>query len=225
MGDVELNKRNKSRDSNPDISCKSLVALFDGSIEKCETEIAKLEALAKVLEEKDPYTQAHSSRVMTIAEVIADEMGIDEDDLGKISQAAALHDVGKIGVPDEILTKPSKLTEEEIAIVRQHPQIAAQMLSRLLYPTDCVRLVYHHHEWFNGEGYPERNAGEEIPLGSRVIAVADAFDAMTSDRPYREAISPEEAERELLGCSGSQFDPEVVRALTKAKRKGRLLAS
>ncbi len=219
-----MNRHNKNAETNAEISCGRPGALVDGSIEKCGTEIAKPEALAKVLEEKDPYTQAHSNRVMTIAEVIANELGIDEQDVGKISQAAALHDVGKIGVPDEILTKPSKLTPEELVIVRQHPEIAAQMLRRLLYPVECVRLVYHHHEWFNGEGYPEHNAGEEIPLGSRVIAVADAFDAMTSDRPYREAISPDEAEKELLGCSGSQFDPQVVKALTKAKRKGRLQA-
>jgi HD-GYP domain-containing protein (c-di-GMP phosphodiesterase class II) len=140
----------------------------------------------------------------------------------EIAQAAAMHDFGKIGVPNEILSKPDKLTEEEFAIVRQHPAIAAVVLQHLVYPNDWVSVVYHHHEWYNGEGYPAHRAGDDIPLGSRVIAVADAFDAMISDRPYRKAMSTAEAERELIACAGSQFDPEVVNAFRRAKRKGKL---
>ncbi len=214
--------RNDDNSDGEKLSCETLASLFEGSVEKCESELAKLETLARVLEEKDAYTQAHSSRVEIYAEIIANELGVDENARETIRKAAALHDFGKIGVPDEILTKPSKLTKEEIAVIRQHPKIAAQVLERLLYPKDCVNFVYHHHEWFNGEGYPTRRSGEEIPLGARVIAVADAYDAMTSNRPYRKAISSKRAEHELLDCSGSQFDPDVVKAFCNAHKRGKL---
>jgi putative nucleotidyltransferase with HDIG domain len=212
---------------NRTLRCEALAPLFNGSIQKCEGELAQLEtlsleALSRALGEKDPYTEAHSYRVRVYAEVIADELGVKDDAPEEISRAAVLHDLGKLGVPEEILAKPEELTHEEAIVIRQHPQIAADVLGELLYPDECVAYVYHHHEWFNGEGYPAHSAGDGIPLGSRVIAVADAFDAMTSDRPYRKAISLKAAEVELTACAGSQFDPEVVAAFRRARRKGKL---
>ncbi|MBI2954287.1 MAG: HD-GYP domain-containing protein [Chloroflexi bacterium] len=201
---------------------QKLTTLLGEQASKSKSELAKLVTLAKALRRKDPYTQAHSHRVEAYSAVIAGELGVGGQELETIRQAAALHDIGKIGVPDEILTKPDRLTEEEMHIIREHPRIALKMLKDLLYSRECVTSVYHHHEWFNGEGYPARRAGEKIPLGSRVIAVADAYDAMTSDRPYRKATSVKQAERELLYCSGSQFDPEVVKAFCSAKKKGKM---
>ncbi|MBI4322358.1 MAG: HD-GYP domain-containing protein [Chloroflexi bacterium] len=203
-----------------DVVCSSLEILSNDY----DDTLAKVQAMASALEAKYPYNRAHSDRVVAIAEAVADELGLDGEDRSAIVQAAELHDLGKIAVPGEILTKPAKLTAQEREVVQRHPWVAACLLSRLLYSDQCISLVYHHHEWYNGGGYPTRRTGGEIPLGSRVIAVADAFDAMTSDRPYRKAMPLQAAQRELENCAGTQFDPEVVDALFKACHKKRVIA-
>jgi len=126
-----------------------------------------------------------------------------------------LHDIGKIGIDGAILNKPGRLTDEEFEIIKGHPEIAANILSSLEFLTEVVPLVRHHHEHYAGGGYPLGIAGEEIPLGARIIAVADAFNAMTSDRPYRASLAHDVAIRELIKHSGTQFDPEVVRAFLR----------
>jgi len=142
-------------------------------------------------------------------------MGLGADEIEKLRIGALLHDIGKIGIDGAILNKAGRLTDEEFEIIKGHPDIAANILSSLEFLTEVVPLVRHHHEHYAGGGYPLGIAGEEIPLGARIIAVADAFNAMTSDRPYRASLAHDAAIRELIKHSGTQFDPEVVRAFLR----------
>ena len=138
-------------------------------------------------------------------------MGIkNNDELENIGKGALLHDIGKIGIPDKILKKPGKLTAQEWEIIKQHPIIGYKMLSGIKFLREASQIVLHHHEHFNGNGYPTKLKGDSIPLGARIFAVADALEALISDRPYRKALPIEEAKKEIIRCSGSQFDPDVV---------------
>ncbi|MCL5961768.1 MAG: HD-GYP domain-containing protein [Chloroflexi bacterium] len=207
-------RRNRSADCHP------IFSIFDSPDLRADAKPDNLAEVIEALEEKFPHNREHSDRVVEYARLIARELSIQGKHVITICRAACLHDVGKIAVPGEILTKPGALDEREREIIKRHPEAAARLLQALLYPQECIDLVYHHHEWFNGDGYPDHAEGSDIPLGSRVIAVADAFDAMTSDRPYRKAMSLEDAKKEICDCAGSQFDPEVVEALDRAHEKG-----
>jgi putative nucleotidyltransferase with HDIG domain len=169
-----------------------------------------IQALAAAIDAKDPYTRGHSARVAEYAVSIAKQFGLPMPDLETIQAAAYLHDVGKIGIPELILSKAGKLTNEEYEIIKTHPEISAKILAPVHFETDLIPIVRHHHERYNGTGYPDKLSREEIPLKARILAVADSFDAMTSTRPYRPAKSHQAAIRELKRCSGSQFDPKVV---------------
>ncbi|MBA7658730.1 Cyclic di-GMP phosphodiesterase response regulator RpfG [subsurface metagenome] len=155
--------------------------------------------------------------------VIAKKMGIEEEDLFIIEIGALLHDVGKIGVPDAILHKPGPLVVEEYQQIQEHPQKGKKILNNITYLAQAIPCVLHHHERFDGKGYPEKISGTDIPLPGRIISVADAFDAMTSDRPYRIRMSIEQAIGELNKNSGKQFDPKVVDAFVKIWKSGDLL--
>jgi len=143
---------------------------------------------------------------------IAEQLGVPQEQLPDIIKGALLHDVGKIGVPDHILLKPAKLTAEEWIEMRKHPQIGYDMLKRIKFLETAVQIVHCHQEKFDGSGYPQGLAGENIPLGARIFAVADTLDAMTSDRVYRKALPYERARAEMIAYSGTQFDPNVVQA-------------
>lgn len=171
-----------------------------------------LKSLARALEARDHYTRGHSERVANLARSTAQHMGLDESKCLLIYNAALLHDIGKIGVRDAVLLAPRKLTHEEMAIIRQHPAFGNVILGPLKFLGAVSDLVRHHHERWDGAGYPDGIGGEAIPLESRIIAVADAFDAMTSSRPYRHARSKAEAMDEIRGEAGRQFDPDVVEA-------------
>lgn len=182
------------------------------------------------LEVRDFETIAHSRRVVTYARLIAERLGISQTDLDEITLGAALHDVGKIGIPDHILKKPGKLTDDEFEVVRTHPVIGYRMLQGSLvnFPL-ALDVVRHHHERFDGKGYPDGLAGDEISTGARLLAVADAFDVMTTDRPYKQTKSIEEARVEIASLSGAQFCPAAAEAflsldtdLLKAVRHGEL---
>lgn len=175
-----------------------------------------IEALATAIDAKDPYTHGHSARVADYALATARRLELPEDDLEIMQAAAYLHDVGKIGIPEPILTKPGKLTEAEFEIIKTHPEISARILSPVNFHGEVISIVRHHHERFDGHGYPDKVRGTSIPLQARILAVADAFDAMTSARPYRPAIDPEEAKAELLRCAGTQFDQDIVDAFLKS---------
>ena len=171
-------------------------------------------SLAKAVDARDVYTGSHSERVADLAARIATRLGVDREQVELTRLAGSLHDLGKLAIPEEVLRKPGPLSETERLVIERHPQIGFRMLESL--GVDPVAdWVLHHHERWDGAGYPSAVAGETIPLGARIIFVADAYDAMTSDRVYRERFSDEEALDELERCSGTQFDPTVVAALAE----------
>lgn len=169
-----------------------------------------IEGFAYAIDAKDPYTHGHSRRVTRYCEMIARSMELDETEVERIRNAAVLHDIGKIGLRLESLNKPHPLSPEERRVFQTHPQKGCKILAPIHFFEELMPIIYHHHEHFDGTGYPEGKAADEIPLGARILAAADAYDAMTSDRPYRKAMSLEEAVRELRVHAGTQFDPEVV---------------
>ncbi|MBW1723333.1 MAG: response regulator [Deltaproteobacteria bacterium] len=174
--------------------------------------LASLMALVTAIEAKDTYTQQHSTRVTTYALKIARNMGCEKMDLNRLETMGPLHDIGKIGIPDSILNKPGPLTEEETECVRAHPTIGVNIVAPLGLDEQETAIIKHHHERWDGKGYPDGLKGEEIPKLARILAVADAFDAMNSDRAYRKALPFDVCLDELRRNSGSQFDPKVVKA-------------
>jgi putative nucleotidyltransferase with HDIG domain len=169
-----------------------------------------LEAMGDALDLRDAETEGHSRRVTAYTIALAREIGLDADQLRSIARGAFLHDIGKIATPDRILLKPGKLDPEEIKIMRQHCALGYQMVRKIPFLREASEIVYSHQETFNGSGYPRGLRGEAIPLGARIFAIADTLDAMTSDRPYRKALSFAQARGEIVRCSGTQFDPGVV---------------
>jgi response regulator RpfG family c-di-GMP phosphodiesterase len=175
-----------------------------------DTYRATLETLGAALDSRDVGTEAHSRRVHGYAVATAREHGVPEDEITDLAHGVLLHDIGKIGIPDAILLKPGKLTPEEWQVMRRHPEIGRRLIENIPFLKGAVPIVYCHHERWDGTGYPRGLKGEEIPLGARIFAVVDAFDAMTFDRPYSRAISFEAAKTEIRRCSGAHFDPVVV---------------
>lgn len=169
-----------------------------------------LSALMEAIEQRDLYTSEHIDRVESIAVALAHDLGLTPGEIQTVKYAAQLHDIGKLATPTEILQQPGPLSEQQWQIVRRHPVVGSRILEQVSFLREAAPLVRHHHEWFNGAGYPDGLCGRDIPVGARIIAVADAFDAMTSDRPYRSALTVDEAVAELTTHAGTQFDPEVV---------------
>jgi HD-GYP domain-containing protein (c-di-GMP phosphodiesterase class II) len=171
--------------------------------------------LGEALETRDVYTQGHSERAVEYARTIAQELKLTKDQADRLQFATILHDIGKIGIPDNILNKPSQLTDEEYALMKTHPAKGANIVSKIRFLQQISVLIRHHHERWDGKGYPDGLAGDNIPIESRIVAVLDSFDAMTSDRVYRPAPGWNYAISELRRCSGTQFDPSVVGAFLK----------
>ena len=184
--------------------------------------MSTLLALSRAIEARDPYSSGHAIRVGAMAEVVAFRLGWDEADIELLRMGAALHDIGKLAVPEQILSKPGPLDDDELAEMRRHPEKGARMVARVKALQLAVPAVLYHHERWDGRGYPVGVEGDAIPPEARVLAVVDAFDAMTTDRSYRRAVSEEGAVNELERCSGTQFDPEVVRVFAEAWRDGSL---
>jgi len=181
-----------------------------------------VDALATTLEAKSTYTCGHSSRVAELSLGLAKGMGLSVMEQEMIHIGGHLHDIGKIGIPDAILNKPGKLTEGEFAIMRQHPNIGSEIVNKVKALRSIEGIVRHHHERFDGKGYPDGLCGHEISLGARIVAVADAFDAMNTIRTYRSALSPHQALAEMQRCRGSQFDPDIVDILLSMASKKEL---
>ncbi|MDI6793934.1 MAG: GAF domain-containing protein [bacterium] len=176
---------------------------------------ATIKALAMEVETRNPYTQRHSERVTQYAAILALKLGLTEQQIEAIKTAGLLHDLGKVGISDNILLKRGKLTSEERAEMETHPVKSGKIVGSLKFFQSILPIIIHHHEHYDGNGYPDQLAGDIIPLEARIIAVADAFDAMTSERPYRGALSMEEARAEVIKHSGTQFDPRVVEVFLK----------
>lgn len=177
-----------------------------------------LEALATAVDTRDTETLGHSLRVASYTVAVARRMGVTEPELTDLYRGALLHDVGKIGIPDSILRKPGKLTPEEWVEMRKHPEIGYRILQGIDFLEVSRELVLSHQETYDGSGYPRGLKGKEIPLGARIFAVVDTLDAITSDRPYRKALTHQAAREEILKCSGTQFDPDVVKTFLGISR-------
>lgn len=175
-----------------------------------------IKVLSNALDAKSPWTKGHSERVSRYALMIAEQMGLDEKAKNLLQISALLHDIGKIGMYDYILNKPDKLLPHEFEIVKKHPLKGAEILSPIEHLSEVMKIIAHHHEHYDGTGYPDGLKGEEIPILSRILQVADAFDAMTSERPYRKIPGRQRAIEELNRCAGTQFDPVVVKAFITA---------
>lgn len=177
--------------------------------------VSSLTALANAVEARDQYTRGHLERVTEYSVKIAEYLGLERDEVEKIRYAALLHDVGKIKIRENVLNKAGRLTEEEFDIMKQHPKHGADIMEPVEEFRDMIPYMYHHHERYDKKGYPEGIGGEDIPLAARILAVADTFDAMTSDRPYRKALSPDIAISELEKNAGTQFDPKLAELFIK----------
>jgi putative nucleotidyltransferase with HDIG domain len=175
-----------------------------------KTHFETIMAFSEALEARDQYTAGHSRRVMEYSKGIGQRMKLDKQDIEDLKRSALLHDIGKIGIPDTVLRKQTKLTDEEYAIIKSHPETGAAILKYIKSFKHLVPAVYHHHERFDGEGYPDGIKGKAIPLHARIIAIADTFDAMTSSRSYRSALSFRTALSELERSKGTQFDSDIA---------------
>ena len=188
-------------------------ALEDALALRERTYDATLTALTSALDFRDNETGGHSDRVVAYMELLLEHMHIKgAAELATLRRGALLHDIGKIGVPDNVLRKPTALSESEWAVMKRHPEFGARIISGIPFLEDVARIVRHHHERWDGMGYPDGLKGERIPLGARIFAVGDSFDAMTSDRPYRRGLLIDAAREEIRRCANSQFDPAVVTA-------------
>ena len=181
--------------------------------------VRSIDAMIKALEAKDFYTRGHSQRVTLYSMAIGEELGMTGRELEDLYRASVLHDLGKIGVREAVLNKPGKLSEGEFAEIVRHPGTAVRILEPIPFFRPLLPAILHHHERFDGKGYPSRLAGNNIPLASRIMAIADTFDAMTSTRAYRKALPISDAIAEIRRCSGTQFDPDIVPAFLACQSK------
>jgi putative nucleotidyltransferase with HDIG domain len=175
-----------------------------------ENRLETVLALAKTIEARDRYTGGHAQRVTDLAEKLARRLKLDEKEVQNIRWAALLHDIGKIGISDEILHRPGPLSDAEWEIMRQHPDIGAEIILMVSNLTVVADLVRNHHEHFNGSGYPRGLSGEDIPLGARILAIIDSYGAMTDGRVYRPASTHQGALNEIIRCAGTLYDPILV---------------
>lgn len=188
------------------------VALYD---DQKQLFMGTLQALTGAIDAKDRYTCGHSERVSILSWQLAEAAGLSMEDAERVRIAGLVHDVGKIGVPDAVLTKPGKLTDDEFGAIKLHPDIGHRILLPVPQLTDVLPGVLHHHERYDGKGYPSRIAGEDIPLMARIIAVADTFDAMSSDRSYRKKLTREQVLAEITRCAGTQLDPRLAALMVR----------
>lgn len=196
------------------------IALYENIYENL---FATLYAFVEAIEAKDPYTKQHSNRVAELAVIIGDEIGVSSEELDLLNFSGHLHDIGKIGIRDNILLKPGGLTNDEYTAIKEHPIIGANIIGHLGLMAEEQRIVRHHHERWDGKGYPDGLSGENIPFLSRILTVADTYDAMASDRAYRKRIERELIIQTIAANGGKQFDPEIVNAFMKAQKDGRMI--
>lgn len=236
MADVEMARaaiqKGASDFVTKPIDLRSLPIVLERNIERRKLEAQRLheqdyrtrfrviEALAAAIDAKQSYTAEHSRRVQAIASAIGRRLKLEEDELSQLEMAAQVHDVGKIGVPDGILNKPGPLDDDEWEVMKDHSAQGEAIVGRVPELSSVAKIVRHHHERIDGKGYPDRLSGDEIPVLSRVIAVADAFECMTGDRVYRPGCTSEEALRRLQESAGAQFDESIVKTFLQVQQDG-----
>jgi len=181
--------------------------------------VSSVRALVQAIEEKDTYTRGHSERVAGIVVQVARELGMSEQEVEYLRFGSILHDVGKIGIPESIVRSPKPLTEGEFKIIQKHPLKGLEILQHIPFIKEHMYLIRNHHERWDGKGYPDGLRGDEIPLGAQIVAIADAFDAMTSSRPYRKGLPPKQAAREIKKAMGTQFSGSIVQAFLSVFNK------
>jgi putative nucleotidyltransferase with HDIG domain len=206
------------RAQNEDLEARSH-DLVESSRELEATLLETIETLNAAVEARDPYTAGHSQRVRRVSLAIGRELRLSAKQLGALGTAALFHDIGKIGMPDSILTKPARLDRAEQQVMRQHVERGAEIVARISSLKDCVPAIRHHHERWDGLGYPDRLSGTDIPIEAAIIAIADAWDAMTTDRPYATALDMDEALLQIHAGKGKQFNPAVVDAFAAVSRR------
>jgi putative nucleotidyltransferase with HDIG domain len=184
--------------------------------------INTVESFATAIDAKDPYTYGHSRRVAQISVSICKELGMAKKETKLVELAAFLHDIGKIGTPENILHKPGALQPDEFEKIKEHPAKGAAILSNISEFSEIIKWIKHHHEWYDGKGYPDRIAAEHIPIEARIITIADAYDAMTSDRPYRKGMPPLEVIKIMEEFTRSQFDPDILSAFRRLMDEGKI---
>ncbi len=184
--------------------------------------INTVESFATAIDAKDPYTYGHSKRVARISVAICKELGMAKKETKLVELAAYLHDIGKIGTPEDILHKPGALRPEEFEKIKEHPAKGAAILSNISEFSDIIKWIRHHHEWYDGKGYPDRIAAEDIPIEARIITIADAYDAMTSDRPYRKGMPIDEVIKIMEEFNRSQFDPDILSVFRRLMDEGKI---
>lgn len=227
---INLDQQKKAKAQGSSSSGKSsgnmMISIINMTkrIEELKTEKQKICEMAartilKALDAKDKYTYGHSMRVTYFSMVVGKELGLDDQDMYDLQLSALFHDIGKIGTPDAVLNKPTRLTDDEFQIMKQHPSDSYEILKGFSVFERVAKFAKHHHERYDGRGYPDGLKGEQIPLFSRIILIADTFDAMTSTRVYRKGLPYETAYEELIEFSGSQFDPKLVRAFIEGMKK------
>jgi len=213
---VDMEKVHKPEDVEKEVDVDAMRSRIDKLTKKTNQSLVEsIFALAKTIELKDHYTGEHVEMTAHYAIEIARSLGLPSDKIEQIRQASALHDLGKIGISEAILGKESKLTDEEYEAIKKHPQIAADILRPVQFLQNIIPLIFHHHERWDGKGYPSGLKGEDIPLGARIIALADVYQALISDRPYRKALSPDKVIDIIRSEAGAQFDPKIVDAFLK----------
>jgi putative nucleotidyltransferase with HDIG domain len=212
----ELGKLTESFNDMSKVITDQKKELFKYTQELEEAYVSILRVLAMAIDARDSYTLGHSARVALNSLMIGQEIGLKEDELEELEIASLFHDVGKLKTPDAILLKGRSLDSREYDAMRHHPEDGAEILNKVKPLRKYVEPVRHHHEYYNGKGYPDGLDGDEIPLYSAIISIADTYDAMTSTRPYRKALSKEEACRELERGAGKQFHPDLVKAFLRA---------
>lgn len=221
--DLEAIQRENNNDKAADLlylrEAREVVNQFDGSAAFSPRKLLELlRTMLACLEEKDAYTHGHSLRVTEYATVLALELGLTEQQVEELQVSAMLHDIGKVGIPDNVLLKPAPLSKAEFEIMKSHPVRSARILEKSGAPAELVAGVRSHHERIDGFGYPDGLKGNEIPLYARMVLIADTFDAMTSTRPYRLALDHETAFNELMKYSGTQFDLKLVNAFIRGMK-------
>lgn len=217
-------KKNSNLVSFPKAFAEKTIKKLEGEVERLKKENNKVAEMAarsilRALDLKDHYTFGHSTRVAFYSVLVGKELGLKGEELYNLELSALFHDIGKIGIPDHILTKPERLDPDEFEIMKKHPVMSYEILKDFENFKDIAKITRHHHERYDGRGYPDKLKGEDIPFFARIILVADTFDAMTSTRPYRKGLSYQVAFEELHQFSGSQFDPEIVKAFISALEK------